>query len=94
MLLPKQRKPMHNKTKEVQKMTLNQSIKTIINDELTKQPTPTKATITHTYQDNHVDVKTETYGELRHIQTITPHNIGDETILIFLNGEYTERIVI
>jgi len=94
MLLPKQRKPMPNKTKEVQKMTLNESIKTIINDELTKQPRPVKATITHLYSDGYVDIQTDTYGELRHIQTITPHNIGDETILIFLNGEYTERIVI
>ena len=75
-------------------MTLNESIKTIINDELTKQPYPTKATITHLYSDGYVDIKTETYGELKHIQTITPHEIGDETILIFLNGEYTERIVI
>ena len=85
---------MHHKTKEVQKMTLNQSIKTIINDELTKQPTPTKATITHLYSDGYVDIQTDTYGELRHIQTITPHNLGDETILIFLNGNYEERIVI
>ena len=75
-------------------MTLNESIKTIINDELTKQPTPTKATITHLYSDGYVDIQTETYGELKHIQTITTHEVGDETILIFLNGEYTERIVI
>ena len=75
-------------------MTLNESIKTIINDTLNKQPTPTKATITHLYNDGYVDIKTETYGELRHIQTITPHTIGDETILIFLNGNYNERIVI
>ena len=75
-------------------MTLNESIKTIVKDELTKQPYPTKATITHLYSDGYVDIQTDTYGELRHIQTITPHNIGDETILIFLNREYTERIVI
>lgn len=75
-------------------MTLNESIKTIINDEINKQPTPTKATITHLYSDGYVDIQTETYGELKHIQTITTHTVGDETILIFLNGEYTERIVI
>ena len=75
-------------------MTLNQSIKTIIKDELTKQPTPTKATITHLYSDGYVDIQTDTYGELRHIQTITPHNIGDETILIFIENDYNTRMVI
>ena len=75
-------------------MTLNESIKTIINDEINKQPTPVKATITHTYQDGYVDIKTETYGELKHIQTITPHTIGDETILIFIENDYNTRMVI
>ena len=74
-------------------MTLNESIETIINNTLQEQPYPTEATITKTYEDGHVDINT-IYGELKHIKSINPHEIGDTTILIFLNNSYDERRVI
>ena len=74
-------------------MTLNDSIKTIITDELNKQPHPTTATITQVYDDGYVDI-TCSYGELKHIQSITEHEINDTTILIFIENNFDLRMVI
>ena len=73
--------------------TLTEQIETIITNKLNQTLTPVKATITHTYPDTkHVDINTTEYGVLKHVQTITDHTIGDETILIFLNNQ--EKMVI
>ena len=79
-----------------QNRTINDSITDIINDTLKTQPYPTQCTITRTYtnEPNRVDINTPTYGRLSYIQTITEHEVGDETILIFLNNTYEEKIVI
>ena len=76
-----------------QKKTINNSIQTQILNSLNTQPHPTRATIIKTYEDGYVDIKTD-YGELRHVQSITTHENNDETVLIFLNNNYDERIVI
>ena len=74
--------------------TLPQQIETIITNKLNQTLTPVKATITHTYPDTkHVDINTSEYGVLKHVQTITDHTVGDETILIFLNTQ-NEKMVI
>lgn len=74
--------------------TLTEQIETIITNKLNQTLTPVKATITHTYPDTkHVDINTSEYGVLKHVQTITDHTIGDETILIFLNTQ-NEKMVI
>lgn len=73
--------------------TLTEQIETIITNKLNQTLTPVKATITHTYPDTkHVDITTTEYGVLKHVQTITTHETGDETILIFLNQN--EKMVI
>lgn len=73
--------------------TLTEQIETIITNKLNQTLTPVKATITHTYPDTkHVDINTTEYGVLKHVQAITDHTIGDETILIFLNNQ--EKMVI
>ena len=75
--------------------TLTQQIETIIQNHLNQTLTPVKATITHTYPDTkHVDINTSEYGVLKHVQTITTHETGDETILIFLNNNQNEKMVI
>ena len=74
--------------------TLTQQIETIIQNHLNQTLTPVKATITHTYPDTkHVDITTAEYGVLKHVQTITTHTVGDETILIFLSNQ-NEKMVI
>lgn len=74
--------------------TLTEQIETIITNKLNQTLTPVKATITHTYPDTkHVDINTSEYGVLKHVQTITDHTVGDETILIFLNTQ-NEKMVI
>lgn len=75
--------------------TLPQQIETIVQNHLNQTLTPVKATITHTYPDTkHVDINTSEYGVLKHVQTITTHTVGDETILIFLNNNQNEKMVI
>lgn len=75
--------------------TLTTQIETIITNKLNQTLTPVKATITHTYPDTkHVDINTSEYGGLKHVQTITDHTVGDETILIFLNNNPQDKMVI
>ena len=74
--------------------TLGGIIQTQIQNTINEQPTPTKCEITKTYNDNHVDIKSEIYGNLKYIESIFPHEIGDKTILIFLNNNYNEKMVI
>ena len=73
--------------------TINNIIQTQIESTITQQPHPTTATITHVYPDKYVDIET-TYGELKHIPSITDHETGDKTVLIFLENDFTQRIVI
>lgn len=80
-------------TKE-EKATLGGIIQTQIQNTINEQPAPTHCEIIKTYNDNHVDIKTEIYGNLKYIETIFPHEIGDKTILIFLNNNYDEKMVI
>ena len=75
------------------KPTLYTVIQNQIQNTITDQPHPTQATITRVYEDGYCDVNTP-YGELKHIQSITTHEINDETILIFLNNTFEQRIVI
>ncbi|WP_296885161.1 hypothetical protein [uncultured Methanobrevibacter sp.] len=71
-----------------------QQIETQIKNKIKEQPHPTPCTITHTYNDGRVDITTTRYGELKYIETITEHSIGDKTVLLFLNNDINERIVI
>ena len=77
-----------------QNKTINQSIQTMINQTIQTQPYPTLAEITRTYTDGHVDIRTNEYGELTYLKTITNHNVGDITILIFLNNDINTYMVI
>ena len=73
---------------------LNDALELIINDKIQSQAFPTVCKITKTYQDKYVDVKTEDYGELKHIKSITDHEIEDITVLMFLNNSFESRMVI
>lgn len=96
MPIPKQSKTTKKGGKNLmtqQNKTINSIIQTQIQNTIQSQPHPTECTITKVYEDGYVDINSP-YGELRHIQSITEHQIGDETILIFLNNNYTQRRVI
>lgn len=71
-----------------------QQIETQITNKIKEQPHPTPCTITHIYTDGKVDINTQKYGEIKYLDTITEHNIGDTTVLLFLNNDINERIVI
>ena len=77
-----------------QNKTINQSIQNMINTTIKTQPCPTKAIITQTYNDGHVDINTKPYGKLTYIESITKHEIDDITILIFLDNDFNTRMVI
>lgn len=78
----------------VDKHSITTPIEAIVKDELTKLAYPTIVTVTKVYNDGYVDVKNESYGELKYIRTIVTHNVGDTTVLIFCDNSYSERIVI
>ena len=74
--------------------TLNDAISDLIKSHINDQPTPTLCTITHTYEDGRVEIQTDTYGEIKYLETITEHTIGDKSVLLFLNNDINERIII
>lgn len=74
--------------------TINQQVEIIIDDKLKRIAYPTLVEITRVYNDGYVDCKNEDYGELRYIQSITSHNVGDTTVLIFTDNDYGKRIII
>ena len=72
---------------------INYQIQRIVQDEISKIAFPTIVTITKIYSDGYVDVEGD-LGLLRHIYSITDHEIGDKTILIFANNDFNNAIVI
>ena len=74
--------------------TLNDAITDIIKSHINEIPAPTPCEITAIHNDGTVTIQTKTYGKLTHTPTITTHNIGDKTVLLFLNNNLNERIVI
>lgn len=75
--------------------TINKQIEILVDNKLERDITyPTIMEITKVYNDGHVDCKNEDYGELKHIKTITTHNIGDTTLLVFADNDYSKRIII
>lgn len=76
------------------KNSITTPIELIVKDELNKLAYPTIVTVTKVYGDGYVDCKNEDYGELKHIRTIISHNVGDTTLLIFADNDYSKRIII
>ena len=72
---------------------LNDEIQKIVNDEINQIAFPTIVTITKIYSDGYVDVEGD-WGLLRHIYSITEHDINDKTLLVFADGDFNKRIVI
>lgn len=74
--------------------TITQPIEAIVDDKLKRIAYPTLVEITRVYNDGYVDCKNEDYGELRYIRSITSHNVGDTTLLVFADNDYSKRIII
>lgn len=74
--------------------TINKQIEILVKSELDKLAYPTIVEITRVYADGYVDCKNEDYGELKHIRTIISHNVGDTTLLVFADNDYSKRIII
>ena len=84
---------MHNKRGEKNMTTINDEIQNQINYTLNNQPYPTTCTITRTYPDNHADITTKTYGELKYIPVYGDFTVGDTAILLFLNNNYNDKVI-
>ena len=72
---------------------LNYQIQRIVRDEISKIAFPTIVTITKVYSDGYVDVEGD-FGLLRHIYSITDHEVDDKTLLVFGDGDYNNMIII
>ena len=69
-------------------------LETMIKNKIAEQPSPIPCTITHIYTDGRVDITTAKYGELKYLESIVEHGIGDKTIIIFLENDFNQRMVI
>lgn len=78
----------------VDKHSITTPIEAIVKDEISKIAHPTIVEITKVYNNGYVNVKNESFGELHYIRTITSHNVGDTTLLVFADNDYSQRIVI
>lgn len=78
----------------VDKNSITKPIEVLVKSELDKLPYPTIVIVTKIYNDDYVDVESESFGTLRHIYSITEHEINDKTLLIFADNDFNQRIVI
>ena len=76
------------------KNSITAPIEAIVKDEISKIPFPVIVVITKIYNDDYVDVESDSFGTLRHIYSITEHSVGDKTVLIFCDNDYSNRIII
>ena len=72
---------------------LNYQIQRIVRDEIAQIAFPTIVTITKVWDDGYVNVDGD-LGLLHHIYSITEHDVGDKSLLIFTDGDFNNRIVI
>lgn len=72
---------------------LNKEISRIAKDEIQQIAFPTIVTITKVYDNGDVDVEGG-FGLLRKIYSISEHEVGDKTLLVFGDGNYDNMIVI
>lgn len=72
---------------------LNYQIQRIVRDEIEQIASPTIITVIKVYNDSYVDIEGD-FGLLRHIYSITEHDVGDKSLLIFADGDFNNRIVI
>lgn len=72
---------------------LNFQIERIARDEISKIAFPIIVTISKIYNDGYVDIEGD-FGLLRHIYSITEHEIGDKTLLVFTDGDFNNMIII
>lgn len=78
----------------VDKHSITTPIEAIVKDEISKITFPNIVVVTKIYNDYYVDVESESFGTLRHIYSITEHEINDKTLLIFADNDFNQRIVI
>lgn len=78
----------------VDKNSITTPIEAIVKDEISKIGFPTIVVVTKIYNDDYVDVESDSFGTLRHIYSITEHEINDKTLLIFADNNFNQRIVI
>lgn len=71
-----------------------QAIENQIQTNIRNQPHPVICKITHIYEDGRVDISTTKYGELKYLESLREHDIGDKSVLLFLNNDIQERIVL
>jgi len=76
------------------KNSITTPIEAIVKDEISKIAFPTIVVVTKIYNDDYVDVESDSFGTLRHIYSITEHEINDKTLLIFADNDFNQRIVI
>lgn len=77
------------------KSTINEQIEILFNDKIkTDIAYPTIISVTHVYDDGYVDCKNDAYGELKHIRTIISHQVGDVSLLVFADNDFSKRIII
>ena len=74
--------------------SLTHPIEVLVKNELNKLAYPTKVTVVKVYNDDYVDVESDSFGTLRHIYSITEHEINDKTLMIFADNDFNQRIVI
>ena len=73
---------------------LTNAMTNLIKSQINEIPPPTQCEITTIHNDGTVDIHSKEYGDITFINTITSHEIGDKTVLLFLDNDYNKRIVI
>ena len=73
---------------------LGTQIQTQIQYNIDKIAYPTECTVIKTYDNQHADINSNTYGTLTHIPLYGNAEKGDKGILIFLENDYNKPVII
>ena len=75
-------------------LTINDQISIIVKDEIQRQPTPIRCTITKIYDDNRVDILTNNNNILQYVETLGTPSLNSLGILFFFNRDFNDYIVL
>lgn len=82
------------------KKTFGKGIDQRINSSLAELAYPTQCKIIKVYEKEHekdenfVDIESNKYGKLKYIKSVVSHEVGDTSVLIFLDNNFNNRMVI
>jgi hypothetical protein len=75
--------------------SINKQIEIIVDDMIKSIAFPVIVEITNVYpNDKRVDCVCDEYGEIKYVESVLNHTVGDKSVLVFSENDLTKKIII